>query len=48
VIAAVEAARRGLNVVLIEPSGHLGGMTSGGLRYRLRGIKAILREADTA
>lgn len=31
VVAAVQAARMGLSVVLIEPSGHLGGLTTGGL-----------------
>jgi hypothetical protein len=31
VIAAVSAARMGLSVALIEPSRHLGGMTTGGL-----------------
>src|SRR5262249_10220111 len=31
VIAAVQAARLGRSVVLIEPGRHLGGMTSGGL-----------------
>ncbi|QDT04310.1 FAD dependent oxidoreductase [Rubripirellula lacrimiformis] len=31
VIAAVQAARMGKRVVLVEPGGHLGGMTSGGL-----------------
>jgi hypothetical protein len=31
VVAAVQAARLGKTVVLIEPGGHLGGMTSGGL-----------------
>lgn len=31
VAAAVQAARLGKSVALIEPSGHLGGMTSGGL-----------------
>ena len=31
VVAAVQAARMGKNVVLVEPGGHLGGMTSGGL-----------------
>ena len=30
-IAACEAARRGLSVVLLEPSAHLGGMTASGL-----------------
>jgi hypothetical protein len=31
VVAAVQAARMGKNVVLVEPGHHLGGMTSGGL-----------------
>src|ERR1700693_2853289 len=31
VIAAVSAARMGLSVALVEPSHHLGGMTTGGL-----------------
>lgn len=31
VAAAVQAARMGQRVVLVEPGGHLGGMTSGGL-----------------
>src|SRR5579864_5920459 len=31
VMAAVAAARQGLSVALLEPSGHLGGMTTGGL-----------------
>lgn len=31
VVAAVQAARMGKNVVLAEPGSHLGGMTSGGL-----------------
>jgi hypothetical protein len=31
VIAAVQAARMGRSVILIEPGNHLGGMTSGGL-----------------
>jgi flavin-dependent dehydrogenase len=31
VVAAVQAARMGKSVVLIEPGRHLGGMTSGGL-----------------
>jgi NADPH-dependent 2,4-dienoyl-CoA reductase/sulfur reductase-like enzyme len=31
VIAAVQAARLGKQVILIEPGKHLGGMTSGGL-----------------
>src|SRR6266404_3772687 len=33
VIAAVEAARLGKKVVLIEPGRHLGGMSSGGLGW---------------
>lgn len=33
VCAAVAAARRGLDVVLLEPGRHVGGMTSGGLGY---------------
>ena len=32
VVAAVKAARRGKSVILIEPSQHLGGLTSGWLR----------------
>ncbi len=31
VAAAVQAARLGKSVTLVEPGGHLGGMTSGGL-----------------
>ncbi len=31
VTAAIQAARMGKSVVLIEPSGHIGGLTSGGL-----------------
>lgn len=31
VIAAVAAARRGRSVILVEPSNHLGGLTTGGL-----------------
>jgi choline dehydrogenase-like flavoprotein len=31
VVAAVQAARMGKSVVLVEPGGHLGGMTAGGL-----------------
>ena len=33
VMAAVQAARMGRSVVLIEPGNHLGGMTSGGLGF---------------
>lgn len=39
VVAAVEAARRGLAVVLLESSAHLGGMTSGGLSFTDLGRK---------
>ena len=31
IIAAVSAARQGRSVILVEPSGHLGGLTTGGL-----------------
>ncbi len=31
IIAAVAAARKGYSVILVEPSGHLGGLTTGGL-----------------
>jgi hypothetical protein len=31
IIAAVAAARRGRSVIIVEPSGHLGGLTTGGL-----------------
>lgn len=31
VIAAVEAANRGRSVIIVEPSNHIGGLTSGGL-----------------
>ena len=33
VVAAVQAARMGKNVVLIEPGRHLGGLSSGGLGW---------------
>ena len=33
VIAAAQAARLGLTVIVLEPGGHLGGMTSGGLSW---------------
>ncbi len=39
ITAAIAAARNGRNVVLIEPSQHLGGMTSGGLGWTDYGIK---------
>jgi hypothetical protein len=31
IVAAIAASKRGYSVVLIEPSGHLGGLTTGGL-----------------
>ncbi|WP_229130370.1 FAD-dependent oxidoreductase [Ancylomarina sp. 16SWW S1-10-2] len=48
VIAAVQTARMGQSVVLIEPSQHIGGVTSGGLGYTDVGnpetISGITRE----
>lgn len=43
VVAAKEAARRGLNVVLVEPSAHLGGLTAGGLSLTDVGRKEYAR-----
>jgi len=42
VAAAVEAARRGLRVVLLEPSRHLGGLTAGGLGMTDVGNKHVI------
>jgi hypothetical protein len=42
VIAAVTAAREGLNVALVEPGGHLGGMVSGGLGWTDYGRKEVI------
>ncbi len=42
VIAAIEAARRGLDVILLEPSAHLGGMTTGGLGMTDVGNKHVI------
>ncbi len=42
VIAAVSAAREGLNVALIEPTRHLGGMVSGGLSWTDVGRKEVI------
>jgi len=42
VIAALDAASRGLDVVLIEPSAHLGGMTAGGLGMTDVGNKYVI------
>lgn len=42
VVAAVQLRRAGRNVVLLEPSGHLGGMTTGGLSYTDIGNKEAI------
>jgi len=42
VVAAVQAARLGHSVVLIEPSNHLGGLTTGGLGKTDSGKKASI------
>ena len=42
VIAAVQTARQGRSVVLIEPGQHLGGLTSGGLGWTDSGNKAVI------
>ncbi len=42
VVAAVAAARRGKSVVLLQPGGHLGGMTSGGLGETDFGKKNVI------
>src|SRR5687767_4801684 len=42
VAAAVQAARMGKTVVLIEPSQHVGGMTSGGLGWTDSGDKTAV------
>jgi len=42
VAAAIQAARMGKTVVLIEPSNHIGGMTSGGLGWTDSGDKAAV------
>jgi len=42
VIAAVAAAREGLNVALLEPGRHLGGMTSGGLGHTDHGKRETI------
>ena len=42
VIAAVAAARKGKSVVLIEPSNHLGGLTTGGLGRTDIGIEGTI------
>jgi hypothetical protein len=40
--AAVQAARMGKSVVLIEPGRHIGGLTSGGLGWTDSGNKAVI------
>src|ERR1700722_2579035 len=42
VIAAIEASKRGLSVVLLEPGDHLGGMTAGGLGLTDIGNKMVI------
>lgn len=42
VVAAYSAAQRGLDVVLIEPTEHIGGMTSGGLGFTDIGNKQVI------
>jgi hypothetical protein len=42
VIAAVSAARQGLKTALVEPTGHLGGMVSGGLSWTDYGKKEVI------
>lgn len=42
VAAAIQAARMGKSVVLIEPSKHIGGLTSGGLGFTDSGNKAAI------
>src|SRR5207245_9068851 len=42
VITAVAAAREGLNVALLEPGTHLGGMVSGGLGWTDYGRKEVV------
>ena len=41
-IAAVEAARLGRSVILVEPGRHLGGLTSGGLSMTDTGVKGTI------
>jgi hypothetical protein len=42
VTAAVQLARLGRKVILLEPGAHLGGMTTGGLSYTDSGIKEVI------
>ena len=41
-IAAVSAARQGLKTALVEPTGHIGGMVSGGLGWTDYGRKEVI------
>lgn len=43
VVAAYSAAQKGLDVVLVEPSEHIGGMTTGGLGYTDIGNKQVVK-----
>src|SRR5262249_55094361 len=42
VMAAVSAARQGLKTALVEPTGHVGGMVSGGLGFTDYGKKEVI------
>src|SRR5687767_13915512 len=42
VMSAVQSARMGKSVVLIEPSGRVGGLSAGGLGYTDTGNKAVI------
>ncbi|MGD8427079.1 MAG: FAD-dependent oxidoreductase [Balneolaceae bacterium] len=42
IIAAVAAARKGRSVIIVEPSGHLGGLTTGGLGQTDLGIEGTI------
>jgi hypothetical protein len=46
VIAAVTATRRGLSALIVNPSGHLGGMTTGGLGLTDFGQKHVIGGAS--
>lgn len=42
IVAAIQAARMGKSVVVIEPGQHIGGLTSGGLGYTDSGNKGVV------
>ena len=42
VVAAYSAAQQGLSVVLVEPTTHIGGMTTGGLGFTDIGNKQVI------